>query len=78
MDITILGFPGCFYFGLCNVKRKESEKGERERRRGGGVGIDDFFFWGTEFMVVKTYIELSIYIIQQLDESISKSDIIYI
>ena len=55
---------------------------ERERGEGGGgvVGIDDFFFWGTEFMVVKTYIELSIYIyiIQQLDESISKSDIIYI
>ena len=78
--MTILGFPGCFYFGLCNVKRKESEKGEREMRGGGGgVGIDEFFFWGTEFMVVKTYIELSIYIlIQQLDESISKSDIIYI
>lgn len=45
--------------GLCNVKRKESEKGgEREREeRGGRVGIDAFFFFGTEFMVVKTYIK---------------------
>ena len=45
MDITILGFPGCFYFGLCNVKRKESEKGEREREERGGGGWNRWIFF---------------------------------
>ena len=53
---------------------------ERERRGGGGGGWNRLiFFLGDRIHGSQNiYRIINIYIIQQLDESISKSDIIYI